>query len=120
VLGEATPETVEGKQITTVITACHVILAVSVVLVCHFVVSRTKEVNAVTRQTVRRHALDRRGDISDARYSILVLNYQIFAIPTLHTLLNKNQPCPTNRLRKMAANIGESLGGLNVVWERET
>lgn len=63
-------KTAEGKHITIVIAACHVILAVPVVLVGHFVLSRTKEMNDVMPQTVQRHALDQRGDISGVRYSI--------------------------------------------------
>jgi hypothetical protein len=58
------PVIVVGKQITLMIAICHVMLAVPVVLGCHFMLSRTKQMKDVRHQTVRGHALKGQGDIN--------------------------------------------------------
>jgi hypothetical protein len=67
---------VEGKQITVMIASCHVTLAVPFVLGRHFMLSTAKQMNDVTRQTVRRHAPSWGGAFNHARYSILSLKYE--------------------------------------------
>jgi len=67
------PVIVVGKQITLMIAICHVMLAVPVVLGCHFMLSRTKQMKFVRHQTVRGHALKAQGDVNQAQYSDVAL-----------------------------------------------
>jgi len=86
VLGDLKLVIVDSRQITIMIAACHVMLAVPVVLGCHFVLSRTKQMDDVTRQTVWWHALGWRGDISRVFHSCIKITI-IFRRFNLHTLL---------------------------------
>jgi hypothetical protein len=93
-----------------VIAACHVILAVPAVLVCHFVLARTKEMNDVKRQSVRKHAFNRGGDITDARYSILVLKQKtFFAASKILRILETGY-----------AELQQNGRRTNAVWGRDT
>jgi hypothetical protein len=73
VQGDAKPVIVVGKQITLMIAICHVMLTAPVVLGCHFMLSRTKQMKDVMHQTVRGHALKRKVDINQVQYSGVAL-----------------------------------------------
>jgi hypothetical protein len=54
------------------IAMCHVMLAVPVVLGCHFMLATTKQLKEAMNQTVLGHALDKRGYVMT--HSIPVLH----------------------------------------------
>ena len=72
VRGELKPVIVVDKQITVMIAMCHVMLAVPVVLGCHFMLATTKQMKEAMHQTVLVNALDKRGYV--ITYSIPLLH----------------------------------------------
>jgi hypothetical protein len=73
VQGDVKPVIAVGKQITVMIAMCHVMPAVPLVLGCHFMLSTTKQMKDVKRQTVRGHALNGQGDINQVQNSSVAL-----------------------------------------------
>jgi hypothetical protein len=80
VQGDVKPVIAVGKQITVMIAMCHVMLAVPVVLGCHFVLSTTKQMKDLKRQTVGGHALNGQGDVNQVQHSSVAWKEPILVV----------------------------------------